>query len=130
MKCYPILDGEKKIGDARISKEGMFLRIECVCVVDEKIYPRIYLIGSQKQINLGVCVGNGKTKTLIKRMACRNFPEGNIVICTCSRDYKRSLLVNGMELEDISALKYARIQKEGDCIWLVYDQSNSSPTGQ
>ena len=73
---YSICNGEDKVGVARVSREGLYYRIQCTCGLGSVPY-RI-TARAEHQIDLGMCVPNGDTVSLEVRIPMKKLGKGNL----------------------------------------------------
>lgn len=73
---YDIFQGERKIGKAEITREGLYYRFRCCCdLTGEKIY-RLTVTCNGKTENLGIPVPQGGEFWLTVRLPVSRFSKG------------------------------------------------------
>lgn len=76
--CYDIYIGPNEIGKAEMIREGLYIRIRCFCNIKKKGIYRIYMCGSNKTVDLGVCVPRNSGYAVNTKIAAKEIPEGLI----------------------------------------------------
>lgn len=76
--CYDIYMGPNEIGKAEMIREGLYMRIRCFCNIKKKGIYRIHMCGSDKTVDLGVCVPQNSGYAVDTKIAVKNIPGGSI----------------------------------------------------
>ena len=80
---------------------------------------------------LGLCVPEGDTMTLLKRISKNKIKETGLSFHIMSKEENALPISTDIPLNDLTALKYARLEKREDGLYFsVSDRSSSKPTGQ
>ncbi len=74
---YPIYLGEEEIGFAKVSKEGLYYRIQCTSHLTSGEPIRI-TAEAEHSVDLGLCVPNGHHSGLEIRIPMKKLGEGNL----------------------------------------------------
>lgn len=74
---YPIYNGEDTVGTARVSKEGLYYRIQCTCGLVGGAPFRI-TVKAEHPVDLGLCIPNGNIAGLEARIPMKKLGEGNL----------------------------------------------------
>lgn len=112
MACYPVfLDGEA-VGEAEVISEGLYYRFRCKCALPTKAVYRLTVAVSQKQYDLGICVPDGRTSIVNKRVAVKKFPKGEMLFwVSCNAEDLQGIQLTEMNpFPDIKSLLGARLQ--------------------
>ena len=73
---YDILLGGRPVGTAAVTKEGLYYHFDCRCDFTGEVMHRIVVRFGQKEVFLGIPVPEGGKFVLRKKIAVKNFPEG------------------------------------------------------
>ena len=124
---YPVMSEKVRIGSAVLQSEGMLWKFTCTCDANEGDQVVVCMSFDGEEKELGTCYGN---VPLVKRIPKRMLVQENLRFYIKQNSEDRIFIDPKEEIENISRLRYARVQKDGDRYYLLFDQSNSSPTGQ
>ena len=111
------LDG-RVVGTAYVNREGLYYKFRCSCMFGEKgIYKLIVRCGQQKE-SLGICLPQGESFGLEKRVPVKRLGEGTMQFTAVSQNAgspERFVpLQEETPFEWISKLKKARFEiREG-----------------
>ena len=76
-RYYPITREGNTVGEAQLERQGMFWRIICRCRIRTEKPMRIYLQSEMRRLDLGLCILEGDTCSLVSRISCKvGAPEG------------------------------------------------------
>lgn len=70
---YSICSGEKSIGTARVSKEGLYYRFDCECRLEKKDVCKICVTCGEKCVILGTPIPNGQVFKLHTKLPIKRF---------------------------------------------------------
>lgn len=95
-----IVFNEQVIGNCTITKEGLYYRFQCHCQFKDRHVHKLFVRTSTSTIPLGICVPDGETFILDKRMAINKI--GNEISSILADDTKLS-----HQMLDLSRLQNA-----------------------
>ena len=110
MSRYMIYDAEKPIGEAHITREGMYWQVRCSCHVLTDKPPRICAKWDGGSVSLGRCVPDGKCMTLFKRVPMNKLGLSGIGFTVESESGRIIPVVPDSPLACISDLKNAKLK--------------------
>ena len=70
---YNIIWQGKQVGNARITKEGMFYRIFCKCSLPQNGTYKVFVTDGKNVCDLGICVPDVEGFACVARIACRKL---------------------------------------------------------
>lgn len=125
----PIFDGKTQIGKATVEQEGMYAVIRCVCMPVHNEPSRLYLQNNNETIPLGLCVPDGKSMSLLKRLPIGHLQDKLSV--HVEEDLKTYPYIPGTPFEMLERLIDARLRiRNGKYYILMSPSSKTSSTGQ
>lgn len=92
---YPIRHGGQTVGNAKVTTEGMFLRIKCRCVVPKDRKYSVVMCRDDGKTDLGICVPYGAEIGLMTRIPKKSAGQGSIqfLLLPRAREYFYPLTV-------------------------------------
>ena len=126
---YPIYDGQTKVGEAEVSKEGMYWRIECCCVPLSGKPEKILLHTQVHTIQLGLCVPDTNGMRILKRIPIKQLLGEQFFFVVDNKTDEAVQFVEGQLFEEIHRLRDARLEIRDGNYFVVIPES-SRPTGQ
>lgn len=129
MVKYPIFDGQKQVGEAVVRSEGMYRVVQCRCMPVSGKPQRICLRAGEQIVDLGLCVPDGNSMSLLKRMPAKVLDCGQLSIFVKEVAGEGMLFVPGQPFEHIHLLRDAKLQIREGRFYVVTSES-SRPTGQ
>ena len=91
---YDIYKGEKKIGKAEVSREGLYYRFRCCCDLPGDQIHRLTVSCGGKTENLGIPIPGGDTFWLSVRLPVSRFPQGEPLFYALPKENKNWLPVS------------------------------------
>lgn len=70
---YSIYSGDRKVGTAAVSREGLYYRFDCECSLDKKEVCKIGVTCGEDRILLGTPIPEGRTFKLYTRLPIKRF---------------------------------------------------------
>lgn len=108
---YPIIWNGHSVGNAEISKNGMFYRIRCRCEFADKGRYRVWVTDGKNAVDLGLCVPEGCIFSCVTRIPCKNFSSESFAFQIVGEDSKRWVPVSsGVPFGFLEQLNAARLQ--------------------
>ena len=126
---YPIYDGQTQVGEAEVSKEGMYWRIECCCVPLSGKPEKILLHTQVHTIQLGLCVPETNGMRILKCIPNRQLLGEDFTFVIDHKKEDAVRFVEGQSFADIHRLRDARLEMRDGNYFVVIPES-SRPTGQ
>ena len=77
---YPILLGGQAVGEARVTRQGLYLCFRCVCRLNEGTMYRLTVTGGNRTESLGIPAPDGERFCLNTRIPAKRLCEGELVI--------------------------------------------------
>ena len=74
--CYPIILGSREIGQARVEKEGLYLRFSCSCRQIGDGISRVVMRWKDREECLGVLAPKDGEFWLERRIPTKTLPDG------------------------------------------------------
>lgn len=84
MRTYSVLLVGKKIGTADVEKRGLYYKIRCVCYLDGR-EPVHIIVSAEREVDLGLCVPNGKHYELNTSIPVKQVGEGELTFQAASK---------------------------------------------
>ena len=84
---FEIKMGEKSVGTATVNQEGLYYRISCKCVFQDKQIHTLWAVWSTGCRKLGVCVPEGAYACLHTKIPIKYIPEDGLSFAV---DYQRN----------------------------------------
>ena len=130
---YPITQNGHPVGTARVLREGLFLRIQCLCHIPREEDLHIQAVCGNDILDLGICVPYDKGSGLISRVPTRLFQEDKLEF-RLSKSQKENFfpVYPDHPFEALAQLNNSRFQiRDGVPGIIVKDYNDiSRPTGQ
>ena len=76
---YRVYFGGKEIGDVTVSREGLYYRFYCRCVLTGDIVCRLTVSCGEERVNLGILIPEGEGFQLNTRIPRKRFRQGKPV---------------------------------------------------
>ena len=131
---YPIIHGQDIVGKARVSEEGLYLRIRAEILCGLKQIVRLQLLGGEEPVNLGIPVPEGEGMVLNTRISRKRVTTENPQFCIQGKQERKEVFYPirpGEPFSALSKLTEGHLSVRNDEYGLAVDQSaSSSPTGQ
>ena len=105
MKTYKIYHGEKAVGVAKMTAEGLYRKISCQCTLPQNAIHRIYVQTDGKKIPLGVCVPKGEFFFLERKVASKHFGQGEPAFIVGERPQQQARAVPIKEDEPFAQME-------------------------
>ena len=83
---YEVLLHNTVAGKVQLTREGLYYRIQCRCVVPDDMVYRLLAISDRGRDNIGVVVPEGDGYVLNKRMPVKNLAEGTSFVLSSRAD--------------------------------------------
>lgn len=82
---YPVFLGNESIGEAKVTRQGLYYHIACRCTLSGEVVHRLVLKKDDKTENLGIPIPEGRFFTLTKKLPVSRVGEGTFRICAVPR---------------------------------------------
>ncbi len=82
---YEIMLGDKAVGHARVSREGLYYRIRCRCALSGEMLCRILVRCGKREESLGILVPEGGEFGLETRIPVKKIGEGPLTFSAAPR---------------------------------------------
>lgn len=131
---YPIIHGQNIVGKAKVTEEGLYLRIWAEILCGQKQIVRLQLLGGEEPLNLGVPVPEGEGMVLNTRISKKRVTTQNPQFCIQGKQEREEEYYPIRPGEPFSALfrlteGYLSV-RNGEYGLAVDQSASSSPTGQ
>lgn len=73
---YDILMGKEPVGQARVTRQGLYYRFDCRCRLSGEVICRVTVCVGGHHENLGILVPNGDAFTLCKKLPVKGLGTG------------------------------------------------------
>lgn len=73
-EIYSVNLEQKEIGSARISREGLYCRVNCICQMQEERLYILYVKGAEETLRLGILVPKDGKLCLDTKLPAKRFP--------------------------------------------------------
>lgn len=120
---YSITLEKNVIGLARVTRQGLYYLIECLCQFPQKEIYRITVSWGSTKADLGICVPNGTGSGLRTRIPIKQAGEGTPVFLAISRKPVTNEAFYPLDTTQpvtyLSDLRAARLDKRGEILGIV-----------
>lgn len=120
---YDICFKGKKVGEAKIKKEGLYYKFSCACeFLDKQIY-KIYVNDGLTTIKLGVCVQNMEKFELNKTIPVKYFSGEKFYFYAEQVGLQNIPVRNNEIFNYLDMLEAARLQITNEQLFIIIDRS-------
>ena len=75
-QLYSVCMDERRVGDAEVKREGLYLRIRCVCKLPKDKRFRLFLCSKNGELDLGLCASENGYAEVTARVSIKNAGVG------------------------------------------------------
>ena len=122
------MDKDNVAGTVRISKEGLYYHIQCICDLPDNDICRLTANTDSGQMDLGVCVPMGNKFGLDTRVSVRKFGGGEprfwILRGKAAASERYIPIIPELQFDRIEVLKKARLTKQDGNLGILYSEQN------
>ena len=123
---YDITLAEEPVGQAVVTREGLYYRFRCSCRLSGETICRLVAVCGGRQENLGIPVPEGDSYTLNCRMAVSRLGQGKLSIRVIPKHAPLGEMFVPISPEEpfgyISRLKKAHLARRGDLLGAVIEE--------
>ena len=120
---------DRIVGNAQVTKEGLYYRFCCVCTPPDKAMYRIHVTDGVVTKDLGICVPEKDRYTLVTRvpMKCFKSEELNFILTTNKLEKAFMPVATDGAFEALDHLETARFQMENGQPGILIDPAPDQP---
>ena len=125
MQIYPVFFGEEIIGEARMSREGLYYNIVCQANLQEKKIYRLFLVHKEGTVDLGVLLPNQHGFSLRKNIPVKNISTEEIRFVIAGSIHVKYIPIDDVSpFLSISNLLQARFERKDGKAYISYSPNN------
>ena len=127
---YPIFAGSEPIGTAKITREGLYYRLDCRCALSGDVWYKVLITGDDVYEDLGVCVPFGNEFGVCTKVPAKRLEGKTYRFCAVPRHGTHTknvvAVTEGSPFDYISKLESAVLMKKEGQFFISFPKDAES----
>lgn len=121
---FDIYIDSKAVGTAKVDRKGLYYQFSCSCKPPDNGIYRVWVNDGVVDFDLGICVPDGATYTLTKRLPAKLLSSKNFMFSLQPKDGKMSASSNVEEgpFQQLEMLEMAKLSEENGQQTIIIEQ--------
>lgn len=118
---YDILMDTQVVGQAEVTKEGLYYRFTCKCTPPDDSVHRIFVSDGNNTKDLGICVPTGEWFCLVSRVPVKYLSGENLRFSLVPKEQRGVPVKTGGAFSHLDKLETARLQEINGMSEIIID---------